>query len=118
MHRSVERFVALGFAHHRIAADLELLQLSVGHRHAYRRQHGLALAIPGPELAVDQPATLVYRRAQAILFRDVAGSRKQLLQAVSIHNTLAPVNARWQSERKICRREGLDRDSVRLRSVR
>ena len=66
----IEGLVALGLPHHRIAADFELLQRAIRQPHTYRRQHGLALTAPRPQLAIDQPSRLMDRRRKPLLRRE------------------------------------------------
>ena len=89
-HGGVERRVALRLAHHRVAADLELLDAAVGPAHAHRRQHGLARAVPRFQFAVHERHALVDRGVQPDVGGDVFEGGKQLLQGGGIgHDGLA-----------------------------
>ncbi len=81
----IQRRVALGFPHHRIAADLDLLQLVIGQSDADGREDSLALAVPASEFAIDEIGALVNRSGESVLGRNLAVAREQLFQGVSIH---------------------------------
>ncbi len=79
------RLVGLG-----MAAELDLPQLPIGIADADRREHGVDLARPGAELAVEEVAALMDRPQEPVLGRDLLLQREECPQLGRVHHGRLP----------------------------
>ena len=87
----LEGLPALRLADLGVAADLHGRQRAIALVHMHRGKDGLAVSLPGLELAIDEVGALVDGIELAILGRDIALPRKELLQVVGRDHCCYPV---------------------------